>query len=306
MTEYLIQDSTLTGIADAIRNRTGMSDTITVKNMASVIESMESLVDYENTIASTIGPYNFYGFNKIKSVSFTEAETIEAAAFHNCENLTTANFPLVTKIERSAFAMCPKLSFIEIPSVTSIGEISFQGCGLQNLSLPVCTSIGQGAFMNCKNLLSIDAPLLEYPGLVSDFANCSSLETVNFPKLIRITTSMFSGCAALKNVCFSSAINIGSGAFRNCTSLERIELPSLRNYIDASAFSNCSSLVAVVISNNNDSIKLVETDVFKGTPIENGTGYIYIQDSLVDYYKTETTWSPYASQIKPLSEYVPE
>ena len=304
MAEYLIQDSTLKGIADAIRNRTGKSGTIAVKNIPSMIESMESLVDYKNEVASIVGNNNFTAFDKIRSVSFTKVETIDKYAFWGCTNLTTANFPLATTIERGAFSLCSKLSSIEIPLVTSIKTIAFRECGLQNLFLPVCTSIGQSAFMECRNLLSVDAPLLEYAGISAEFSSCSSLETVNLPKLSSITSSMFSGCTALKNVCFSSVVAINSYAFANCTSLEHIELPSLRTFIDESAFLNCSSLVAVVISNNNNSIKL-GTNVFKGTPIENGTGYIYIQDSLVDHYKTETTWSAYASQIKPLSEYTP-
>ena len=42
--------------------------------------------------------------------------------------------------------------------------------------------------------------------------------------------------------------------------------------------------------------------MFYNTAIENGTGYIYVPDSLVDSYKTATNWSTYASQIKPISE----
>ena len=33
-----------------------------------------------------------------------------------------------------------------------------------------------------------------------------------------------------------------------------------------------------------------------------GTGYIYVQDNLVEQYKSATNWSTYADQIKPLSE----
>ena len=38
--------------------------------------------------------------------------------------------------------------------------------------------------------------------------------------------------------------------------------------------------------------------------VKNNIEYIYVPDDLVENYKTATNWSVYASQIKPLSEYV--
>ena len=42
--------------------------------------------------------------------------------------------------------------------------------------------------------------------------------------------------------------------------------------------------------------------VFYRTPIEDGTGFIYVPDDLVNKYKSETNWCLYSSQIKPISE----
>ena len=56
----------------------------------------------------------------------------------------------------------------------------------------------------------------------------------------------------------------------------------------------------------NETQSLNELYAFYNTPIANGTGYIYVADTLVDSYKTAENWSVYASQIKPLSEYVSE
>ena len=47
---------------------------------------------------------------------------------------------------------------------------------------------------------------------------------------------------------------------------------------------------------------LANTNAFTNTPIESGTGYIYVLDELVDSYKSATNWSTYAEQIKPISE----
>lgn len=52
MAEYLIQDTTLTGIADAIREKTGGSGTIAVNDMASTIRSIAGGVEDISTEAS--------------------------------------------------------------------------------------------------------------------------------------------------------------------------------------------------------------------------------------------------------------
>ena len=73
--------------------------------------------------------------------------------------------------------------------------------------------------------------------------------------------------------------------------------PMINNY----AFQNCSTLKTIIITST--SVPSLSTkDVFTGTPIVDGTGYIYVLDELVESYKSSTNWSTYASQIKPLSE----
>ena len=47
---------------------------------------------------------------------------------------------------------------------------------------------------------------------------------------------------------------------------------------------------------------LSNANVFTGTPIASGTGFIYVPDEAVETYKTATNWNTYASQIKGLSE----
>lgn len=64
MAEYLIKDSTLTEIADAIRTKTGSTDTITANNMANKILTIVS------------------GGSTIEDIS-TESEMNSALAFEN-------------------------------------------------------------------------------------------------------------------------------------------------------------------------------------------------------------------------------
>lgn len=59
---------------------------------------------------------------------------------------------------------------------------------------------------------------------------------------------------------------------------------------NANAFSNCYHILGTVNATYN--------------PEGLKDGYIYVPDALVDSYKAATNWSTYASQIRPLSEYV--
>ena len=43
---------------------------------------------------------------------------------------------------------------------------------------------------------------------------------------------------------------------------------------------------------------LANTNAFQGTPIESGTGYIYVPDSMVSSAQSESNWSVFATQIK--------
>lgn len=65
----------------------------------------------------------------------------------------------------------------------------------------------------------------------------------------------------------------------------------------------CTYLENVVIKNSN-SVITASTAIFKSSNVESGTAFIYVPDALVDGYKAATNWSTYASQIKPLSEYI--
>ena len=75
------------------------------------------------------------------------------------------------------------------------------------------------------------------------------------------------------------------------------------------AFIGCSNLTTLVLDFPDFApITLNQypdfaVDLFKNTPIANGTGYIYVPDNKVDYVKTLTGYDQVASQIRPLSQY---
>lgn len=260
MSKYIIKDTTLTDIADAIRTRNSTTDLITVNNMASTIGDIVALIDYENNNITSISDYAFYNADWLKSVSFPNATSIGKNAFRLCDNLTTVDLPLTTSIGEYAFYGCNKLELAQMSTVNRIDKYAFMLCtSLKNIDLSVCTYVGVGAFYD------------------------TNLTIVKMPKAMNILGQAFSSCKNLTNVIIQS-----------------------NTYIDTAAFSGCSNLSAVVLSNTTSVSSISQHSVFGNTPIANGTGYIYVPDSLVNSYKTATTWSTYASQIKPISEYTGE
>ena len=135
----------------------------------------------------------------------------------------------------------------------------------------------------------------------SVFSNCSSLVSAKFPLVTYVENNAFAGCSTLVSVYLPLVEVFGGSAFIDDTSLEAVDFPAL-DVIWERAFSGCTALKTVILRLNRVS-QLKTADVFNNTPIENGTGYIYVPDDLVEQYKTANNWSNYASQIKPISEW---
>ena len=274
-----------------------------------------TLTTYTNDRVTSIGNGAFYSYSKLTSINLPKVTSIGNYAFNSCSKLTSVDFPLVTSIGSNAFYNCSALTSINLPKVTSIGKYAFSNCSkLTNFDFPLVTSIGSNAFYNCGALTSINLPkVTSIENYV--FENCSSLISVDLPNATSIGENAFASCSNLTNVDFPLVTSIGIHAFNRCSALTSINLPKVTS-IGEYAFYNCYSLTKLIIRTTSQVCTLSSTGAFGGCYHILGTteatynpqglkdGYIYVPDELVDSYKTATNWSEYASQIKPLSEYV--
>ena len=269
MAEYLIQGETLTGIADAIRGKTGGTEPVAVSDMAAQIEGIQagggdigalidrSITEIESN-AGTVGNYAFASCSKLTSVNFPMATSIGGYAFNYCSGLINVNFPKAINIGDHAFYDCAKLTSVNFPAVTSIGSYAFDGCdSLTNVDFPVAITTG-----------------------ASSFTSCPKLTSVNFPMATSVGSYAFERCAKLTSVDFPAATSIGS-----------------------SSFSRCSSLKAVILRNVDNICSVYNAQAFGSTPIASGTGYIYVPSALIEQYKVATNWSTYATQFRALEDY---
>lgn len=168
MSAYLIQDTTLTAIADAIRSKTGGSSPLTPDQMALAISDI--------TTGSGGDSSSEDGFISRAATSYTNTRVTSVGTY--CAYNYTA------------------LTSINLPAATSIGQYAFYGCtGLTNVNLPAATAIGQYTFSGCSNLECIDLSGSAKPTINTyAFQNCSKLNAV----IIRSdTVATLSGTNAL-------------------------------------------------------------------------------------------------------------
>ena len=140
---------------------------------------------------------------------------------------------------------------------------------------------------------------------INAFYGCTKLESIDFPNVTNVKALAFAYCSSFTKVSMPNVTWVEDQCFRNCTAIETFYLPNLKT-ATGGAFAYCTSIKAIIIEQTDSVVTIGATNCFNGSSIANGTGFVYVPDSLVDSYKSATNWSTYADQIKPLSEYVEE
>ena len=167
----------LTAIANAIRTKTGGTNSLTLDQMASEINNiqsggatepyMEEVYDSNGNLIDVV----MYGYTKIRNY-----------AFYNCSRLALTSLPSgLTNIGYSAFYNCSSLALTSLPSgLTSIGSNAFSYCtGLTSITFEgTPTSIPSKAFSKCTNLTTINVPWSE--GAVENAPWGATNATINY------------------------------------------------------------------------------------------------------------------------------
>lgn len=121
----------------------------------------------------------------------------------------------------------------------------------------------------------------------------ADIVSIYLPNIEDTESGLFSGCTNLTSVKIPVCSTIRTEAFRDCTSLSVVKLPACTT-IESQAFENCTGLTSLTIQTAS---VCNQESAFGGTPIESGTGSIYVPYSLLENYKAASQWSSYASQI---------
>ena len=164
--DYLIQGDTLSEIADAIRGKTGSQAAITVKNMASQIDSIQAggggSGDLDSLIAGTI-----------TEILGSNAMSVRPSAFNGLSSLVTAEFMVVRNIYDYAFYGCSGLEALIIRTSDAICSLAsttaFYGSGIEAngngyVYVPDAMFYAYRSQTNWNNYASKIRPLSEYTG----------------------------------------------------------------------------------------------------------------------------------------------
>ena len=129
-------------------------------------------------------------------------------------------------------------------------------------------------------------------GTITDYTN---------DRVTSIRANAFRECTSLTSADFPAVTDIKNYAFQDCTSLTSADFTAI-TYIGVSAFFGCS-LASLILRSTTRVCTLSSKYSFSGTPIDSGTGYIYVPAALIDRYKTATNWTTYANQFRALESY---
>lgn len=165
--------------------------------------------------------------------------------------------------------------------VTTIVDYACRGLSkIKTVNLPNATTIGTYAFYYCTAMNRFDAPAVKTLNSYA-FYNCSALKDINFPLATSIPRNCFYSCGAIKKADFGAAKSIAT-----------------------SGLAYCSALEALILRRSDAICTLANTtNALKDTPIEDGTGYVYVPASLLSAYQSASNWSTYAAQFRAIEDY---
>ena len=201
MAKVLVNESSLSGIADAIRGKNGSTDTYMPNEMAAAITAIETggttdtntikgIIDRSITSlvipdgVTTIGNSALGYCKSLTSVTLPDGvTTIGKFAFCWCNSLPSINLPnSLTSIDTSAFMYCTKLASVKLPEgLTTIGDSAFEKSGLTSITVPSSvTTIKYNAFGSC-DLISVKFKGTPTSIHSTAFNGCTNLTTINVP-----------------------------------------------------------------------------------------------------------------------------
>ena len=138
------------------------------------------------------------------------------------------------------------------------------------------------------------------------FKGQDKLQKIDMTSVKSVGNNAFRECSALVEVKFPAVLSSGVAvnALRYCSALKKVDFGEINAAKGLLGYSlaDCKVLEMLVIRNTDQPPKLTAT-AFNNTPINTGTGYIYVPAAMVDAYKSATNWSAYADQIRAIEDY---
>lgn len=306
MSEYLIQGETLSGIADAIRGRTGKSDPIQTDSMANEIASIQTMV--QPVVEEDVNFYDYDG-TLVNSYTLEEAQALSELpkgpkhdgltfqgwnwSLEDIKNLTTqmnvgANYITSDGITRLYLSIDKHFMANSYPDGVSVelylyqnprlgfvvrwgdGESTTVGTDSNYNTIPhVYKSIGEYVIeIEVPEGAKIDLGHSSNPVLLVPGKTNPIVKKVELGKNIRIAGYSFRDFHALECISITNSVphNFSSISFGSSYSLKAIMIPSGVSTIATSCFISCVNLRILSLP---ASITSLDNYSFQNTALEN-------------------------------------
>lgn len=208
----------------------------------------------------------------VKTIIPSSVTSIGTGAFSNLSGIASFEIPdCVTNIGYAAFSGCTDLKSVTIPSsVANIGTNAFYNCKALTKIDYFCspTKIGEGIFDNCNNIWEVAFDCKKITPL---FNGKSSLYKITLKENVaEVEKGAFKDCSNLRVVVFDCEKVLP--VFKSITTISNVTLTENVRTIDELAFSGCSGLISLTIPK---SLERIGGDAFSGCT---NLDYIYISD----------------------------
>lgn len=182
MANYLVTDTDLTAVADAIREKGGTSAGLEFPDgFVDAVEAIET-GGGEDYLALAIG-------NQLTSYASDAVTSIRANMFNGASNLQQISLPNATSMGTTAFKGCTKLSSVYLPKLSTLsGNSQFDGAKVVVMVLPsITTQLSLAFLQNDTALTAVDLGPNSNGFAGTCFFGAANLTTVILRKSTAIT-----------------------------------------------------------------------------------------------------------------------
>ena len=313
----------LSAIGDAIRNKTGGTEALTLDQMVTEIEGIQAggggsteewfndgdthiwITLPEGRTSPMLGCYP-NGTVTVDWGDGTEPDVLTGINTYTAKWTPTHNYAkpgdYVIKLSVDGEVVfggsssSDQYSYILRHSTSTDKRNRAYQNAVQKIEMGNDTKIGNYAFCYCSSLSAITIS-----GSVTSigqyaFQYCYALASVTIPEgVTSIDNVAFSGCSALSAITIPDSVtSLGSSVFQNCYALASVTIPEGVTSIGGSTFSNCYCVRFYDFSNHTAVPTLSATNAFTGIATD---CEIRVPSALYDEWIAATNWSTYASQI---------
>lgn len=281
------------------QNFSSLNGVLHNKNQSTLLYSPENKTSV--TIASsvrTISNYSLYR-SKISSILIPSTVTsLQSYAFSYATSLATVVFEDgLTSIGSYSFNNCTALTTLVLPStLQTVGSYAFgYTTSLNYVNFPSgLQTLNEGAF-HVTRIINLELPQsLTYIGMYAFSSNPSLLTLTMHDNVSTINSGAFEFCSALHQVTLSKSLtNLASNIFAYCPQLTDIVIPASVYSINSSAFFASNKIQSISLRRSNN----ITTISSGGLASINSTFKIYVSALLLDTYKQDVYWQPYAARI---------